>query len=131
MPFLSPKDGVAVSKAAMVAEIRSMAEALKAPAGRYTGHSLRVTGAQRMALAGIPLEQIRVFGRWSSNQALKYTRGTVLNNMCLGSAVTVEQQAGNMVEGPVGKEQEREEEKTPVTTALEKTWHHSKLCRRG
>ena len=40
-----------------------------------TGTSLRVTGAQRMAKAGLTPEQIKTFGRWgSSKQMAKYTR---------------------------------------------------------
>ena len=92
--LIRTKDGGAVHKAVMVAEILSMAQAGGATEGNYSGHSLRVTGAQRMAAAGIPLEKIKVFGRWASNQALRDTRDALISQMYLGTAHRVESQVG-------------------------------------
>ena len=73
--------GGAVSKVAMVEEIASLASAAGAPPGNYTGHSLRTTGAQHMALAGVAVAKIRVFGRWASNQMLRYTREALIDKL--------------------------------------------------
>jgi hypothetical protein len=45
---------------------------------RITGHSPRVTGAQRMALAGISEWRIQTFGRWGSSAVLSYIRETLI-----------------------------------------------------
>ena len=46
---------------------------------RITGHSMRTTGAQQLALAGFSTEQIKAFGRWKgSEQMPKYARETVI-----------------------------------------------------
>ena len=43
-----------------------------------TGHSMRVTGAMRMALAGLPVELVKVYGRWASEAVMAYLRETVI-----------------------------------------------------
>ena len=48
-----------------------------APDG-ITGHSARVAGAQRMAVAGHPAWTIQVFGRWGSAAVLGYVREAIL-----------------------------------------------------
>ena len=67
--------GGTVRKDTMVAEIVNLAAATGAPSGKYSGDSLGVTGAQRMASAGVEFEKIKVFGRWTSNEALRYEGG--------------------------------------------------------
>ena len=41
-----------------------------------TGHTMRVTGAQRMAKAGLALEVIKAFGRWGVASRWRNTQGT-------------------------------------------------------
>ena len=50
--------GTVVPKATMSAEIARFATQYGAPDGVYTGHPLRVTGTQRMALAALETEKI-------------------------------------------------------------------------
>ena len=57
--------GQPATKAEVVAEIRAVAAATRSP-GPITGHSARVSGAQRLALAGVSEARITTFGRWSS-----------------------------------------------------------------
>ena len=56
------------------------------------GHSMRVTGAMRMALAGLPNTLIKVFGRWASEAVLLYLRETVVQGQ--GSIITQDIQDG-------------------------------------
>ena len=41
---------------------------------RWTGHSLRVTGAQGLAAAGVDTWAIQLIGRWGSEAVLGYIR---------------------------------------------------------
>ena len=52
---------------------------------RITGHSPRVTGAQRMARAGHLPALIQLFGRWGSNAVFGYVRDALLGEK--GSAI--------------------------------------------
>ena len=54
--------GKPCTKAEVIAEARKVAEDTGSP-GLVTGHSLRVTGAQRLALAGVNETRIITFGR--------------------------------------------------------------------
>ena len=71
-------DGQVVTKVQVVQEIQALARVLGANSGRYTGHTLRVTGAQQMALAGVTEEKSRMFGRWVANERLGYARESLL-----------------------------------------------------
>ena len=74
----------------MVEAMRAVAAALRQPPeDRITGHSLRTTGAQRMAAAGISEEKIRMFGRWAFNEMVGYAREALLAAANLGTAGTV------------------------------------------
>ena len=53
---------------------------------------MRVTGAMRMALAGLPITLIKVFGRWASESVLQYLRETVVQGQ--GSIITQNIQEG-------------------------------------
>ena len=55
-----------------------------------TGHSCRVTGAQRMALADLSEWRIQVFGRWGSSAVLKYIRETFIDAEATNIAAEVE-----------------------------------------
>jgi Phage integrase family len=39
-----------------------------------SGHSLRISGATQMAMAGVPFDVIKVIGRWKSDAVLRYIR---------------------------------------------------------
>ena len=47
---------------------------------RITGHSARVAGAKRMALAGMQVWTIQMFGRWGSSAILGYVREALLGH---------------------------------------------------
>jgi CTP:molybdopterin cytidylyltransferase MocA len=55
-----------------------------------TGRSPRVTGAQRMALAGVSEWRIQVFGRWGSSAVLRCIRDTLVAVEWADIAKTVE-----------------------------------------
>ena len=64
----------------MVDTIRRAAELLQLPplspdgVPRWTGHTLRVTGAQGLALAGLDTWAIQLLGRWGSEAVRSYIR---------------------------------------------------------
>ena len=73
--LLQNEEGNGLSKSATVCLLKSFAVAHGHDATRITGHSMRVTGAQLLATAGLSTEQIRIFGRWGSVASMaKYTR---------------------------------------------------------
>ena len=78
VPLVTTKKGYTPTKAQTVEEIAAWSRHLEAPAGRYTGHSLRTTGAQRLAMAGVSEAKIRMFGRWASDAMIAYVRETLL-----------------------------------------------------
>ena len=78
----------------MVSEVRAFAAFLGAQKGNFTGHTLRVTGAQRMALAGVSEDKIRLFGRWTSSAMLRYVRETLLEKGATTVAKAVEDEMG-------------------------------------
>eukprot|EP00959_Pyramimonas_sp_CCMP1952_P013145 277785-Pyramimonas_sp.AAC.1 len=43
-----------------------------------TGHSPRVSGAVRMAMSGVEIWEIQLFGRWGSSAILSYIRESPL-----------------------------------------------------
>ena len=69
--------GQPATKEEVVQEIRAAAK-LSGAVGRFTGHSLRVTGAQRLAKAGVCEAKITAFGRWASDAFRLYVRDAVL-----------------------------------------------------
>ena len=72
---LQDKQGRGLSKRDTVRLLKAFAASQKADTTRITGHSLRTTGAQHLAEAGLSSEQIRLFGRWASSaNMLKYAR---------------------------------------------------------
>ena len=67
--------GKPCTKYAVAAAFRAVARRARQPSWkRITAHSGRVTGAQRMASAGISEWRIRVFGRWGSRAVRRYIR---------------------------------------------------------
>ena len=88
--LVQTKVGTPVSKAALIRAMKSLATSLGHPrADRITGHTLRTTGAQRMASAGISEEKIRMFGRWRSDEMLAYVRETLISVENLSTARTL------------------------------------------
>ena len=95
-PLVLTVGGQAASKQAVCEEIRGWAAHRGATAGNFTGHSLRTTGAQRLARAGVSEAKIRMFGRWASHAMLGYVREALLAE----EGVTVAKQ---VIEQEVGR----------------------------
>jgi len=78
IPLFPTQQGRTAAKEDVVATIESAAIRLGLPVkdhnGRnlYGGHSLRVTGAQKMAAMGLPLLTIQLIARWSSAIIMRY-----------------------------------------------------------
>ena len=67
--------GEVMSKQDTVRLLRAFAARAKCDTERIAGHSMRTTGAQRMAAAGLSTTQINASGRWGSlSQMIKYAR---------------------------------------------------------
>ena len=79
-PLICTDEGQAMTKEQMVTFYREIAKASGIWNLRITGHSCRITGAQRMALAGHPVWTIQVFGRWGSAAVLGYVREALLGH---------------------------------------------------
>ena len=80
LPLFPNARGSVCSKQDMVDTIRAAARILKLPSQsidgthQLTGHSLRVTGAQGLAAAGLETWAIQLLGRWGSDTVLQYIR---------------------------------------------------------
>merc|ERR1712086_1037609 len=80
LPLFPAVDGSVVTKDCMVATIVDAARRLRVPlespdqSARISGHSLRVTGAQGLARAGLDVWAIQLLGRWGSDAVLGYIR---------------------------------------------------------
>ena len=77
-PLAARSDGSRSQKAEVVKFYTDLAVWDGQPRGHFTGHSARVTGAMRMALAGHSEWMIQVFGRWGSSAVLRYVREAIL-----------------------------------------------------
>eukprot|EP00972_Heterocapsa_arctica_P068182 10068478-Heterocapsa_arctica.AAC.1 len=77
-PLMCNPCGQPISKATIVEVYRALAEAAGAEHANLTGHSARVAGAMRMALAGHSEWLIQLFGRWGSSAVLLYIREALL-----------------------------------------------------
>ena len=83
-------DKTQASKDNVITVLKEYGAHLGDAAQRITGHSMRVTGAQRMAGAGIQPEVIKAFGRWGSSQQMaKYAREALANPGVIASAMQV------------------------------------------
>jgi len=80
LPLFPAADGTVVTKEAMVQTIVEAARRLGVPlsspdaSARVSGHSLRVSGAQGLARAGVDSWAIQLLGRWGSSAVLGYIR---------------------------------------------------------
>ena len=86
LPLFPTADGHVVSKEAMTRTIRHAAQLLKieldSPDGteRVSGHSLRATGAQGLARAGVDLWAVELLGRWGGPTVRRYVREAQLED---------------------------------------------------
>ena len=90
LPLFPDRNGVALSKAAVIEAIRAVALQAGEPLVRTDGlgkerhrfheHVLRVTGAQFLARAGLELLLIQLFARWGSAAVLRCVQQAPLNN---------------------------------------------------
>ena len=87
--------GRPATKDEVVAEVREVAKQ-SGTEGHVTGHSMRVTGAQRLAYAGISETRIMTFGRWASQAFRLYVREAVLGANGGDMARVVEGNAASM-----------------------------------
>ena len=84
LPLFPDASGKPVSKEAMTDTIRRAATLLSVPLSspdhteQVTGHSLRATGAQGFAKAGLDEISIQLLGRWGSKAIRGYTREAAL-----------------------------------------------------
>eukprot|EP00438_Fugacium_kawagutii_P028952 Skav210513 [mRNA] locus=scaffold3045:15362:17098:+ [translate_table: standard] len=87
-PLFPTKMGHHASKADFIQAIRKIVELTGTsltrldpsgkPLDRFSGHALRVAGAQMLARAGVGLDHIQLLGRWSSQAVLRYTQDSAL-----------------------------------------------------
>ena len=89
-PLIPKRGGAPMTKAEMVLFFKDLEAATGKTGRRITGHSGRVTGAMRMAIAGIPLQKIKVFGRWGSAAVERYVRDAILGRLGGGIAKATE-----------------------------------------
>ena len=77
-PFFPNEFGQHCTKESMAASFVAAAEHLGVPtesaSGRITGHSLRATGAQGLAAAGLELWAVQLLGRWGSMAVRSYVK---------------------------------------------------------
>jgi hypothetical protein len=78
LPLFPDERGRICSKDAIARTIEEAARHLDVPVktrdGSITGHTLRVTGAQGFAAAGLDIWAIQLLGRWGSSAVLGYVR---------------------------------------------------------
>ena len=80
LPLFPTRSGAVVQKEKMADTFRQAAVRLGVPLAsadgseRVSGHSLRVTGAQGLARAGVDTWAIQLLGRWGSSAVLGYIR---------------------------------------------------------
>ena len=90
VPPLPDRNGAALSKAAVIEAIRSVAlqagepliraDGLGKERHRFHEHVLRVTGAQFLARAGLELLLVQLFARWGSAAVLRFVQQAPLDN---------------------------------------------------
>ena len=109
LPLFPSTDGLTVTKDKMVQTIVEAARRLGVPratpdaSARISGHSLRVTGAQGLAKAGVDVWAIQLLGRWGSSAVLGYIREVPLEL----SATLVARAARTMTLDEVVRERSR------------------------
>ena len=84
LPLFPTDQGVAASKYMMIQAFRRMIAATGTPTTRsdpqardmqrFSGHVLRVSGAQLLASSGIAVQLIQLLGRWTSQAVMRYVQ---------------------------------------------------------
>ena len=72
--FFRSAEGIPLTKARFVEQVRSALARAGLPLSGYSGHSFRIGAATTAAQAGIPDSVIQALGRWSSQAFLRYIR---------------------------------------------------------
>ena len=85
-PLFPDTAGNFVTKGVMIALFKHLAVLLKKSPKNVTGHMPRVSGARRMARAGVELFQIQLFARWESSVILRYVKEAPLEHSHLIAA---------------------------------------------
>ena len=73
-PLFPDDSGNFVKKIMMISFFKGIAGIMGKKTNAITGHMPRVSGARRMARAGVELWQIQLFARWESAVILRYVR---------------------------------------------------------
>ena len=82
------KHGNALSKQETVNLLKAYGVHVGCSPDRISGHARGVTGAQRMAAAGLSAAQIKAFGRWgSTTQMIKYAREALIGPNLIAGAM--------------------------------------------
>lgn len=84
LPLFPTDQGMAASKYLMIQAFRRVIAATGTPTTRpdpqgrelqrFSGHVLRVSGAQLLASSGIPVQLIQLLGRWTSQAVMRYVQ---------------------------------------------------------
>ena len=89
-PLLMFDDNRLVTRAHVVALLKKVARECGVDPKTIGGHSLRIGAATALAESGIPLEEIRQFGEWSTlSSAFKYLRFTEIRLRRVNQALAV------------------------------------------
>ena len=110
LPLFPDSAGKPVSKEAMTDTIRHAALLLGVPLAspdlseHVTGHSLRATGAQGFASAGLDEWSIQFLGRWGSKAIRGYTREVALERSSSWAKAAASTLADPYSIGPFGPE---------------------------
>ena len=78
LPLFPDRAGKTITKAAVASMVEGLAEKIgetlhdSLGQRRFSGHSLRVSGAQWLGRLGVAVEQVQTFGRWSSDVVVRY-----------------------------------------------------------
>ena len=73
-PLFHFQDGTALTRPALVRELRSALQAIGVDARHYSGHSFRIVAATSAAAAGVEDSIIKILGRWQSSAYTQYVR---------------------------------------------------------
>ena len=123
-PFFPDARGRTCTKEAMASTLVEAARFLDAPiesaTGRITGHSMRVTGAQGMASAGLDLWAIQLLGRWGSMAVRTYVREAHLDQAELWAQKVAQQTDLSEMTKSLAKQVEVNMKDTEVWKALER-----------
>jgi hypothetical protein len=68
------EEWVVLSRTMVVNVIKSAATECNLPTKLASTHSIRISGATALLLAGVPAETVQIIGRWVSNVFQRYTR---------------------------------------------------------